>query len=164
MTSRLELRHRYPEPPQRMREVLTDPAFLRDKLRSVGGPGAALVSREESAGCVTVVLHQTVPADALPSFVRAALSGDLTIRRTEIWTGTGGTVHSVVDGAPGTITGEMELAPDTGGSVLRFRIEATVPLPLIGGKVEKSITDGVSKLMDAEYGFTLQWLRRAATT
>ncbi|HEU0087028.1 MAG TPA: DUF2505 domain-containing protein [Pseudonocardiaceae bacterium] len=164
MTSRLELRHRYPEPPQRMRQVLTDATFLQDKLRAVGGPGAELVSREETAHQVTVVLRQTVPADLLPSFIRSVLPGDLTIRRTETWTNSSGTVHSVVDGAPGTITGEMGLEPDNSGSVHSFRLEATVPLPLIGGKVEKSITEGISKLLDVEYSFTLQWLHRAATT
>ncbi|HEU0127194.1 MAG TPA: DUF2505 domain-containing protein, partial [Pseudonocardiaceae bacterium] len=128
----------------------------------VGGPQAELVSWQEDDRGTTVGLRQTVPASALPSFVRSVLRGDLTIHRTETWTSNGGTVHSVVDGAPGTITGTMHLDPDPAGSVLSMQLEATVPVPLIGGKVEKSITDGVSKLMDSEYAFTLQWLRGSA--
>ncbi|MGH3929345.1 MAG: DUF2505 domain-containing protein [Pseudonocardiaceae bacterium] len=161
MTSRVELRHCYPESPERMREVLTDPAYLRDKLRAVGGPRAELVSRDEDERGVTVVLHQMVPAGALPSVVRAALPGELTIRRIETWTGSGGTVQSTVDGAPGTITGTMSLEPDLTGSVLAMQLEAKVGLPLIGGKVEKAITGGISKLMNAEYDFTMQWLRNS---
>ncbi|MGH3905848.1 MAG: DUF2505 domain-containing protein [Pseudonocardiaceae bacterium] len=163
MTSRLELRHRYPEPPERMRQVLTDLTFLRDKVRAVGGPGAELVSWEEDHNGVTVVLRQMVPADALPSFVRSVLPGDLSIRRTETWNSFDGTVHSAVDGAPGVINGEMRLEPGPAGSVLSLLLEAKVPLPLIGGKVEKAITDSVRKLMDAEYDFTMQWLRDAGT-
>lgn len=163
MTSRLELRHRYPEAPVRMREVLTDPGYLRDKVRAVGGPHAELVSREEDGNGVTVVLRQLVPASALPSFVRSALPGDLAIVRTETWHDTGGTVHSVVDGAPGTINGRMRLEPDPDGSVLSLQLEAKVPLPLIGGKVEKAITNSVGKLMDTEYDFTLRWLRGSDT-
>lgn len=159
MTSRVELRHHYPEPPERMREVLTDPDYLRDKLRAVGGPRAELVSWDDDDRGITVVLHQMVPAGALPSFIRAALPGELTIRRIETWTGAGGTVQSTVDGAPGTITGTMSLEPDPAGSVLAMRLEAEVGLPFIGGKVEKAITGGVSKLMNAEYDFTMQWLR-----
>lgn len=159
MTSRLELRHSYPEPPVRMREILTDPGYLRDKVRAVGGPHAELVSREEDENGVTVVLRQLVPADALPSFMRSVLPGDLSIVRTETWHDTDGTVYSVVDGAPGTINGKMHLESDAGGSVLSLRLEAKVPLPLIGGKVEKAITNSVNKLMDTEYDFTLQWLR-----
>jgi len=164
MTSRVKLQHRYPEPPERMRDVLTDPAYLRDKLRAVGGPRAELVSREEDKHTVTIVLRHTVPAGALPSFVRAVLPGDLAIRRTESWNSSGGSVHSVVDGAPATITGQMRLDPDPAGCVLSALLEAKVPLPLIGGKVEKAITDSVTKLMATEYDFTIQWLRDSTAT
>ncbi|MGQ0777425.1 MAG: DUF2505 domain-containing protein [Pseudonocardiales bacterium] len=159
MTSRVELRHAYPEPPERMLEVLTDPDYLRDKLHAVGGPNAELISWEDDERGITVVLRQAVPASALPSVVRSFLPGDLTIHRTETWTNSGGRVRAAVDGAPGTITGIMSLEPDPAGSVLALRLEAKVGLPFIGGKVENAITGGVSRLMAAEYDFTMQWLR-----
>ncbi|MGH3777782.1 MAG: DUF2505 domain-containing protein [Pseudonocardiaceae bacterium] len=161
MARQLEVRHRYPLPAGRVREVLTDPDYLRDKLRAVGGPGAELVSRERDERGITLVLRQAVPGDALPSFIRAALPGGLTIHRTETWTSSGGSVHAVVDGAPGTITGAMRLEPDPAGCVLGAQLTAEVPLPLIGGKVETVIIDNISQLMDAEYRFTLKWLRDA---
>lgn len=159
MASRLQLRHRYPEPPERIQAMLTDPDYLRDKLRAVGGPRAELVSRECDGRGITVVLRQAVPDDALPAFLRSAFSGGLTIRRIETWTDSGGSVHAVVDGAPGTITGTMRLEPDPAGCVLGAQLTAEVPLPLIGGKVERVIIDNIGKLMDAEHRFTLQWLR-----
>jgi hypothetical protein len=82
----------------------------------------------------------------------------LTIRRIETWTNTGGSVQAVIDGAPGTITGTMRLEPEPAGCVLGAELTAEVPLPLIGGKVERIITDNIGKLMDAEYQFTLEWL------
>lgn len=145
-----------------MQDILTDPTYLKDKLRTVGGPRAELISREEDERSITVVLCQTVPSDLLPSIVRSVLPGDLMIRRTETWRGFSGTVHSVVEGAPATIAGTMHLDQDPTGSVLSIQLEATVPVPLIGGKLEKSITDGVSKLMDSEYDFTMRWLRDSA--
>jgi Protein of unknown function (DUF2505) len=160
MTSRLELQHRYPEPPERIREVLTDQQYLRDKLRAVGGPGAELVSREEDERGVTVVLRQAVPDDMLPPFVRAALPSGLTIHRTETWTGFDGSVHAVVDGAPGVITGAMRLEPDPAGCVLGAQLTADVGVPLIGGTVEKMVTDSIAKLLESEYQFTLEWLRK----
>jgi hypothetical protein len=164
MTSRLELRHHYPEPPERVRQVLTDPAYLHDKLRTVGGPRAELVSRDEDQRGVTIVARQAVPDNALPSFVRSMVPHGLTIHRTEIWTSAGGSMSAVMDGAPGTVTGTMRLQPDPAGSVLSLYVEATVALPLVGGKVERAIIDGVGKLMDAEYKFTVQWLHDSATT
>jgi Protein of unknown function (DUF2505) len=162
MASRLTLRHHYPKPPERIREVLTDRQYLLGKLRAVGGPRAELASWEQNERGVTVVLHQAVPDDALPSFLRSALPGGLTIRRTETWTGSGGRVHAVVDGAPGTITGTMRLEPDPAGCVLSAQLTADVGLPLIGSRVEKTIIDSVSRLMEAEYQFTLEWLRSSA--
>ncbi len=145
-----------------MREVLTDQGYLRDKLRAVGGPGAELASWEADERGVTVVLRHAVPDRALPPFLRAALPGGLTIRRTEAWSSSGGTVHAVVDGAPGTITGAMRFEPDPAGCVLAAALTAEVGLPLIGAKVEKAIIDGIAALMDTEYRFTLEWLRNPA--
>ncbi|MGH3917031.1 MAG: DUF2505 domain-containing protein [Pseudonocardiaceae bacterium] len=164
MTNRVELWHSYPESPERMREVLTDPDYLRGKLHAVGGPRAELVSRDEDAQGITILLHQMVPPDALPSVIRSLLPSGLTVHRTETWTPAGGVLRCTVDGAPGTIIGTMTLNPDPAGSVLLTRLEATIPLPLIGGKVEKAVTGGVSKLMNAEYDFTMKWLHNSATT
>ncbi|MGH3823207.1 MAG: DUF2505 domain-containing protein [Pseudonocardiaceae bacterium] len=161
MASRLALRHRYPAPPERILEVLTDRRYLQAKLRAVGGPRAELASWQQDERGVTFVLHQAVPEDAMPSFIRSVLPGGLTIRRTETWSDSGGSVHAVVDGAPGTITGMMRFEPDPDGCVLGAQLAAEVPLPLIGGKVEKVITDSVGTLMDTEYHFTLDWLRNS---
>lgn len=144
-----------------MREVLTDQQYLRDKLRAVGGPRAELVSWERDERGVTVVLHQAVPEDAMPSFLRSVLPSGLTIRRTETWNQTGGSVHAVVDGAPGTISGTMRLEPDPDGCVLGAQLTADVGLPLIGAKMEKLITDNIAGLMESEYQFTLEWLRKS---
>ena len=162
MASRVELRHRYPESLERIREVLTDPDYLRDKMHAVGGLRAELVSREQDEHGITIVLHHAVPGDALPSLLRSVRPEGLTIRRTEIWTDSGGSVYAVVDGLPGTITVGMHLEPDPTGCVLGAQLTAEVPLPLLSGKVEKMIVDNVAKLMAAEYQFTLDWLHDSA--
>lgn len=159
MASRLALRHRYPAAPERIRELLIDRQYLQAKLQTVGGPRAELASWQQDARGVTIVLRQAVPRDAMPPFLLAMLPDDLTIRRTETWRGSEGSVHAVVDGAPGTVTGVMRLATDPDGCVLGAQLTAEVPLPLIGGKVEKIITGSLGTLMEKEYQFTLNWLR-----
>jgi Protein of unknown function (DUF2505) len=163
MASQVELQHRYPERPERIREVLTDPDYVRDKLRAVGGPRAELVSRQENERGVTIVLHHAIPGDMLPSFLRSVRPEGLTIRRTETWISTGGNVNAVIDGMPGTMTVAMCLMPDPAGCVLGAQLTAEVPLPLFGGRAEKMITANVAKLMAAEHQFTLRWLRDSAT-
>jgi len=154
MASQLALRHQYPALVERMREVLTNRQYQEAKLRAVGGPRAELISWHQDTQGVTVVLHQAVPGDAIPPFLRSLLPGDLTIRRTETWRGCRGSVEAVVNGAPGAITGVMLLEPDPAGCVLGAQLTAEVPLPLIGGKVENYVAGMLDKLLtkDAELG------------
>jgi len=163
MSRRLEMRHSYPVPAERMRAVLTDPEFLRDKLREVGGPGAELVSRTEDDGQITVVQRQAVPEAMLPAMVRAFVPGDLSITRTEVWSGpTAGTIDVVVSGAPGSVSGTIAVTSDGDGApaLVTICIDASVPVPLVGGTIEKAMTDNIGELGDVEHAFTLEWLGR----
>ncbi|MQA14800.1 MAG: DUF2505 family protein [Pseudonocardiaceae bacterium] len=162
MTDTLELQHTYSESPERMREVLTDPEYLRAKLREVGGQRAELVSRDEDEdGTVTVVQRQSVPADSLPSFAQSLVPGDVTIERTETWTGPGGgPVNAVVVGTPAKISGTMTLRPHRDGVVFALQIQAKVPIPLFSIAVEKMITKNIADVMEVEYRFTQDWLAR----
>ncbi len=161
MSHRLEMRHSYPAPPERMRAVLTDPEFLRDKLREVGGPGAELVSRTEDSGQVTVVQRQAVPESMLPAMVRSFVPGDLSITRTEVWSGpTAGTIDVEVGGAPGSASGTIAVTPDGDGALVTICIEASVPVPLVGATIEKAMTENIGKLGEVEHAFTREWLGR----
>ena len=161
MSRRLEMRHAYPTPAERIRAVLTDPEYLRDKLREVGGPGAELVSRTEDNGQITVVQRQAVPETALPAAVRSFVPGDLSITRTEVWSGPmAGTIDVVVGGAPGSVSGTIAVTPDGAGALVAICIDASVPVPLVGGMIEQAMIDNVGKLGEAEHAFTREWLRR----
>ena len=161
MSRRLEMRHSYPAPAERMRAVLTDPEFLRDKLREVGGPGAELVSRTEDSGQVTVVQRQAVPETMLPAMVRSFVPGDQSITRTEVWPGpTAGTIDVAVGGAPGSASGTIEVTPDGDGALVTICIEASVPVPLVGDTIEKAMTDNIARLGDVEHAFTREWMSR----
>jgi Protein of unknown function (DUF2505) len=158
MTRRVVFRHSYPEPPESMRDVFTDGNYLRDKLRTVGSPRDELVTRDVDQHAVTIVLYHAVSKDLLPSFLRSALPNGLNIHRTEIWTGSDGSLRAVVDEAPAKITGTMWLEPAPGGSVFGAQLAADVQLPLFSGRAEKVIADNLGKLLEAEYRFTLGWL------
>lgn len=162
MADHVELRHTYAQPPERVQEVLTDPEYLRAKLREIDGSGAELMSRERdnATGAVTVVQRQTIPSSALPAFAQSLVPGDVVIERTESWNGTiGGTVQAVIKGTPARINGSMTLTPQDGGATFMLRIETNVPIPLFGAAVEKLINENITQLTDREYEFTASWLR-----
>lgn len=147
--------------------MLTDAGYLEARLAEIGGPGARLASHErDDSGQVRFTTRQFLPAAALPSAVRGMVGDQLRINRTETWHAAesdpiNGTVSAEVVGSPGSLTGRMALSGDGGSSELAIRLEATVALPLVGGKVEAMALENIQKLLDAEHRFTTAWLRDA---
>ena len=158
MALRVVSRHSYPEPPESMRDIFTDANYLRDKLRTVGGTRDALVSRDVNQHGVTILLYHAVSKDLLPPFLRSALPNGLNIHRTEVWTGSDGSLQAVVDEAPAKVVGTMWLEPAQDGCVFGAQLTADVQLPLFSGRAEKIIAKNLDKLLEAEYRFTLGWL------
>lgn len=159
--------HRSPSqyPADEVYAVMVDPEFLRARLERMGGPGAALLEHTaDDAGARYRVRHG-LDGSELPSIVRAMLTGEIVIERTESWTRTApgrysGDAAVTIHGAPVPVsaTGTMRLADRDGGSDLDVRTAVTVKVPLIGGQIESAVADQVRKLLAAEAGFTLRWL------
>ena len=101
----------------------------------------------------------------LPSLVRTVLPGDVVIEREESWRRDGpgsytGDTRVTIPGTPGSATGVMRLRDTGEGSELHIRIEVTVKVPLIGGKIEEMVTGQVKDLLESESTFTQDWLAR----
>jgi hypothetical protein len=112
---------------------------------------------------VSYRLRHGVAAKNLPPAVRTILGGDLTIDRAETWQPDGdrftGTVRVTIPGMPGDLTGDMTLADTADGSEHLVLGKVSVPIPLVGGRVEESVSEQIGKLLDAEHRFTQDWLR-----
>lgn len=155
----MEHRARFATPADTVHATITDPAFLADRLEALGGKDAAVVDRTESAGSVTYQLRQGLAAEHLPAAVRTLLKGDLVVHRTETWRpDRTGTVKATVQGVPGEINGTMRLSDVDGGTEWTTSLEVRVSIPLVGGKIEKSIGEQVVKLLANEAAFTEKWL------
>lgn len=71
-----------------------------------------------------------------------------------------GHYSALVPAAPMDFGGTYILGETPGGSELRLNSVCTVKVPLIGGKVEQLILDGLRHLFDAERDFTRDWIAR----
>ncbi|WP_173137973.1 DUF2505 domain-containing protein [Kibdelosporangium persicum] len=159
MPSRMEHRARFAAPAESVYAAVVDPAFLTDRLDALGGNNASVVNRTESAQATTFEVRQGLAAEHLPSAVRTLLKGDLVVHRTETWRPDGtGTVKAAVQGVPGEIDGTMRLSDVDGGAEWVTSLTVKVSIPLVGGKIEKSIGDQVLKLLASEAAFTEKWL------
>ncbi|MCP2166030.1 DUF2505 domain-containing protein [Goodfellowiella coeruleoviolacea] len=148
--------------------ALVDPEYLRDRLAVLGGTQAGVVEHRHTDGVLRFQLRQGVAAAKLPSVARRFLGGgDLILTREETWTaGAGeyvGEVTVSMPRVPGRFSGRMrlaDLAAPAGGCELVLHGEASVAVPLVGGKLEQLVAEQVSTLLTAESEFTDQWLSR----
>ena len=155
----MEHRARFATPADAVHAAIVDPAFVADRLEALGGTNAAVEDRTESAGTVTYRLRQGLAAQHLPSAVRTLLKGDLVVHRTETWRpDKTGTVQATVQGVPGEINGTMRLSEMDSRTEWLTSLEVKVSIPLVGGKIEKSIGEQVLKLLANEAAFTEKWL------
>ncbi len=146
-------------PADTVHAALVDPAYLEDRLQALGGTNASIVDRAEQGGEVTYRVRQGLAAEHLPSAVRSLLKGDLVVDRTETWrTDKTGTVKATIPGVPGEISGQMRLSGTDKGTDWVTSLEVRVSIPLIGGKIERSIGEQVIKLLANEAAFAEKWL------
>ncbi|HEX2130515.1 MAG TPA: DUF2505 domain-containing protein [Actinophytocola sp.] len=166
MARSLEHRSTYPEPVATVYSTLVDEGFLTDRLRAIGGKGAALLDHSRAGDAVTFTLRQGVDAERLPSAVRSVLGGDLVVERTERWRPDGpryaADTRVSISGVPGSIQGQSRLGEHGGESLLVVRAEVRVSIPLVGGKLEKVVVEQVTKLLATEAEFAEKWLAERA--
>lgn len=147
-------------------EVL--PAFaeedsLRRRLAEIGGHDAKVLSHEKTAAGYHYSLRQGIPADKLPGAIRSLHSGDLMVQREQTWqrvddSTVDGTATATVSGVPGSIKASSKFTSTGARTVLRVHGEVKVNIPLLGGKIERSIAEQVLRLLEHEDAFIAKQL------
>jgi hypothetical protein len=162
MASSLEHRSTFPVPATVVYSTLVDEAFLTERLRTIGGKGAALLDHSRTGDRTVFRMRQGVDASRLPGAVRSILNGDLVVEREERWEPAGaeysGTSAVSISGVPGEIRGRSRVAPRGDGTELVITAQVKVSIPLIGGKLEKVVAEQVGKLLATEAEYAEKWL------
>jgi hypothetical protein len=114
-------------------------------------------------GTVTVQATQHLGRQLLPKRVAKFVRGDLKIRNHETWTPVDdrrvrGEVNVSVSGGLGSGLAEAWLAPASTGSQLSYTVRVEVKIPLVGGKLEKSIGASLAQSIPAVQRFTTRWI------
>jgi hypothetical protein len=150
-------------PAEKVDATMTDPEYLRARLRRIGGPGSDLLDHEASPESARYELKQGLAEKDLPPVVSKVMNGNLAIVRTETLNRTApgsytGDVDVAIPGAPASAAGTMRLADASDGSLFEVHADVTVRVPLIGGKIEEIVAEQVRRLLEAETAFTIHWL------
>jgi len=135
---------------------------------AAGGDNTTLDSLTVDAdGTVTVHATQHLGRQLLPGLVAKLIPGDLRIMHSETWRPVGdrqvrGQVNISASGGLGSGRAEAWLAPASNGSQLRYVVRVEVKIPLVGGKLEKSIGAGLAESFPAVQRFTTTWIAEHA--
>ena len=103
----------------------------------------------------SVELVMTRKAERLPGFVAKLAPADVSIVTTDRWGApVDGARHCTwtaeIPGTPTRIRGTQRIEPCAAGSRHLTSAEVTVPVPLVGGKVEAFIVDQIQRIALAE--------------
>lgn len=153
---------------EQVHRAFGDERYWQERLADSGADHATLDAMIVGAdGSIDVTTTQTLRADRLPGVVAQFHRGDLSIQREETWTAVrdGRATASVtgsIPGAPVSLTGTAELVPHGAGSRLDLKVTVEVRVPLVGGKIENFIGNGLVDLIIAEQRFTTVWIAENA--
>lgn len=158
MATPLSITEDFPASPSAVYALYTDAGFLQSRLEDCGALDPQVLGVDTSDDAVTTVTRQSIPASILPSMVSSMMSGDPVTERTETWRPDGAGYLAdfsvTIKGAPASLKGTMALTPSGSGTTLTVNGQASVPIPLFGGKIEQTVVEQVGQLINMESDYT----------
>lgn len=145
----------YDAPADAVMRMLLDPAF-RD---AVCEAQHATSHQVESAPPVMHVEY-TQQVRGIPSFATSFVGDTITVVQDETWTGSDARVTIRIPGKPGSVSGTFTVTERGGKTVESARLEVTVKVPLLGGRLESLVVDLFLKALKREERTGREWLAR----
>jgi hypothetical protein len=112
-----------------------------------------------------IVFTHTVSRRDMPPMIAAVVPLRLTITREQHFdpfnaatNSADGHYRALVPAAPLKFDGTYVLTQTGEGSELRLSSLCTVNVPLVGGKIEQWVLDGLRGMFDSERDFTREWI------
>ncbi|HET6627772.1 MAG TPA: DUF2505 domain-containing protein [Nocardioidaceae bacterium] len=156
----MEIRHqlRYDATPAEVYAMLGDPAF-RERVCAAMGTVSHDVSIEPADGTMSVRIDMRQRTHGVPGFAKKIVGDQTRVVQSERWTGgTAADLEVEIPGKPGHIRGRITLSGDASGTTESFEGEATVNIPLVGGKLEGVVRKLFLDGMDTEQQVGVAWL------
>lgn len=120
-----------------------------------------------SASGIDVELRQVMAAAELPAIIRAVIPLDLTITRRQHFepfdlgrNSARGSFTASAAHLPFRLDVKSVLGATSTGSRMQLASSCKVNLPLIGGKIEALVLQGIRELFSSEEAFTADWIAK----
>lgn len=156
----------YAAPAERVRAMLLDPDYARERALATGSISVdANVQDEHGTGVITIV--RTLPAQ-MPDYARALVGETIEVTETQSWgpieAGVSVGSYRVGFSGPVAMEGTMRLEQHEGpeGPTTSVRTEGAIRanVPFLGGKIESMVRDEVQRYLDREQELGSAWLSR----
>lgn len=156
-----EDQQRYDLPADALLVHYTDPGFLQRKYEALGRQDIRLLENTRTAQRVRLRFAYSEAMDMpLPDFARKFMPERQQIEQTVEWDLVARTGRLGVDakGSPAKLDATMQLAAAGSGCVNTIRWTVAVSVPLLGGKLEKLLVEGLRLKARRDQDVTRQML------
>lgn len=161
MMATMHFRHAlsYDAPPDRVFEMLADPAFREKVSEALDVVSATIAVERTGEGFVFTNDHVQRTTD-LPAIARK-ITGDTTrVIQVEEWPDPhGGSLEVDSPGKPSRISGTIALVPEGEGTSEVVELDLEVKVPLVGGKLEGLLAKEIRRAMVVEQQVGAAWLK-----
>ncbi|MCD6060036.1 MAG: hypothetical protein K0R03_1918 [Moraxellaceae bacterium] len=159
----------YPASPERLWQVFGQPDYPHRKYAAQGITAYCVRQFDVSADRISLDLERTlaVPVERIPHFVQRFVHPEQVLHYVSHWHRDAGghcsfDLKILLPGLPVSIEGRGELRQSAANaSRLSIDFDIRVPVPLLGGKIEKLLAGFIEKSFRDDHAFTLQYLAEA---
>jgi hypothetical protein len=155
---------RYDADPDAVFAMLCDPAFQEKRCVETGALEHDVLVEEFDDGGTTITSRRTMPTDDVPDFVRTLVGRTLVVVEIQDWTGPDGdgaregTLIVEIEGTPVRMTGSLRLVAEAAGAVEVIDGDLKAAVPLVGGRIEKSVEPAIRAAIRVEQRTGRAWL------
>lgn len=162
MATKRTVTFEYQEPASEVGALLQDPVFLRYRSEAAGERNIDVKVVSENGGTrVTVAREKTID---VPAFARAVIGNTSRAVESTLWRAQGeGWIAEYTIEAPGLPVkthGKSTIVPSARGATYTSTFEISARIPLIGGRIEALVADGLEEQMMANVERNVQALAR----
>lgn len=146
----------YPTTPEQVWAVMCDTGFQDRKCAEAGATAYETSVTPDDRGGAVIRAERTMPTEGVPDQFRSLVGSTVQVVETQTWHGPDadgsrtGSVDVRIQGAPLTMTGDLSMRADTEGTTLSLDGKLKARIPLLGGKIEKSVAPLIVKAIRTE--------------
>lgn len=165
---KVEQHQDYPATLDKLWTIFGNPEYPEKKYRALGATQFRMLRSEVSSQSIEIELERVSPVtlDKIPDWARKFVKPEQTMRHHTRWKRSGAQVQATLSvvpvGVPVTVEGTGRIQ-QTGTNETRVTLtfEVGCKIPLVGGKIAQLFADQLKLALEADYAYTLKYLKEA---